>query len=129
MRVLVLDRAWRLLLAKRRDPVEGGLYWEPPGGAIEPGELLEETGIDAHLPEQPGSSFRRTYRWKGEDRVRNELVFAVCLQASGAEPVMEDDEERKTFLKWRWVTEHELSGLEAELYPPDPFAIARSALD
>jgi ADP-ribose pyrophosphatase YjhB (NUDIX family) len=37
--VLILDGEGRLLLLRRAD----NKYWGPPGGATEPGELLEET--------------------------------------------------------------------------------------
>ncbi len=55
-RVLCLDPAGRVLLLRWRDPAEGAIFWEPPGGGLEPGEsplaaarreLHEETGLPA----------------------------------------------------------------------------------
>ena len=37
-RVICLDAADRVLLMHWRDPSDGHLLWEPPGGGIEPGE-------------------------------------------------------------------------------------------
>jgi 8-oxo-dGTP pyrophosphatase MutT (NUDIX family) len=58
VRVICLDANNRLLLLRWRDPVDGTILWEPPGGKIEAGEtpvdaarreLHEETGVSGDL--------------------------------------------------------------------------------
>ncbi|MET7271269.1 NUDIX hydrolase [Streptomyces flaveolus] len=62
MRVVCLDSAGRVLLLRRRDPVDGTLLWEPPGGGVEAGETpLEAAG--ANWPRRPGWTRRRF--WNG----------------------------------------------------------------
>lgn len=135
VRILVLDASGRLLLAKRRDPASGRLVWEPPGGAIEIGEsrvgaaereLLEETGIAASLDRSAWWERVRSYTWKGEDRVRAEALCTVRVGEVAIRPQMPTEEERDTFLEWRWIGEHELGLLDAPCYPSDPFALLAS---
>lgn len=135
VRVLLIDPNGRLLLAKREDPHSRTCIWEPPGGAIEHGEtpeiaaireIREETGIELIEPLELGESVHRSYRWKGENRERDELIFRVMLAQSPAVSSQMGDEERSTFVDWRWVEQRELRSLDAPWYPDDPFAIALS---
>lgn len=135
VRILVIDRLQRLLLAKRQDPMSGRCVWEPPGGAIDPGEsaaaaaereLLEETGIIAHISSHGWVPRHREYEWKGEQRIREELFYTVHVDMPTVRPQMPTEEERATFLEWRWVSRDELCDIDADLYPSDPFGIADS---
>ncbi len=74
MRIICLDLRSRVLLLRWRDPFDGDLLWEPPGGGIEPGEtdleaarreLVEETGLDPSLIVGPPVMVPRDTKWNG----------------------------------------------------------------
>lgn len=109
--------------------------WEPPGGAIDPGEsaaeaaareLGEEAGIVAPIEPDRSIALHRDYVWKGESRTRDEQIFLVWVTHADVRGAMEAS-EAATFIEWRWLTEHQVRGLnDDEIYPADPFALART---
>lgn len=89
--VLVLDPQGRLLLLKRAD----NECWGPPGGAVEPGEVveeaarresLEETGLELGDLSLFGvfSGQDQFYRYPNGDEVHNVTVVYIGRHAGGA---------------------------------------------
>ncbi|HUY29895.1 MAG TPA: NUDIX domain-containing protein [Acidimicrobiales bacterium] len=131
VRVLALDPDGRVLLARRRDPVSRREVWEPPGGAVDPGEdladaaereLLEETGIAMPVCALRWSPVHREYEWNGEHRRRDEAVCVVHVAGAKVRPRM-SPAERASFLEWRWWSIGELADAADEVYPSDLAAI------
>ncbi|MDA8295408.1 MAG: NUDIX domain-containing protein [Actinomycetota bacterium] len=134
VRVLVLDGAGSLLLARRRDPLSAHEVWEPPGGAIDSGEraadaagreLREETGIVAAIDPDRSLQLHREYHWKGERRSRDERIFLVRVARAEVRGAM-DATEAATFVEWRWLTEDQVRLLGEDVYPAEPHAMARA---
>jgi 8-oxo-dGTP pyrophosphatase MutT (NUDIX family) len=92
VRVVLLDSTGRLLLFRTVDPTapEEGVWWELPGGGMEPGEstaqtavreLAEETGIVVPTADIGPASWARaaTYRRRGRRILQHERVVSVQL--------------------------------------------------
>ena len=88
--VLVLDHRNRLLLLKRRD----NKCWGLPGGAVEPGEVVEdaakretceETGLSLGDFSLYGvfSGDDQFYRYPNGDEVHNVTIVYLCRHANG----------------------------------------------
>jgi 8-oxo-dGTP pyrophosphatase MutT (NUDIX family) len=84
VRVICLDASDRVLLLHWRDPFDGTLLWEPPGGGIEQGEspleaakreLAEETGLDPVNVRDYSVPVERDVRWNGRRLVGSEHFF------------------------------------------------------
>ena len=127
-RVLCLDPSARVLLLHWRDPQDGRLIWEPPGGGLEEGEtdleaarreLFEETGITARLHDRWATEVERDFVWAGRRYVGPERFFALRLAASPAvHPVALTDSEAPTYLGHAWFRPDELGRLDGFLEPP-----------
>lgn len=132
VRAVVLDLDERVLLLHTQDlfyPQEG-LWWELPGGGVEPGEtvteaiireLAEETGL-AVTPAQVGApTWRRrsSYRWRGGRRISNEVVVPVRLPCAG--PGLDDSgrtpAEKEDYVGHRWWAVPEVVASESRFYP------------
>jgi 8-oxo-dGTP pyrophosphatase MutT (NUDIX family) len=94
VRLVVLDPSGSLLLFRTREITlpELGLWWELPGGGLEPDEtyvdaavreLREETGIGIGAAQVGPPGWRRstTYRHRGTRRLQHEVVATVTLNA------------------------------------------------
>jgi 8-oxo-dGTP diphosphatase len=129
VRILCVDERGAVLLLNWRDPVDGHVFWEPPGGGIEAGEtareaavreLREETGLALGL--RPRSVLvPRAYRWMGKDFRHVEELF-LADAGSGVAPDPDQasptEEEVASFLGWRYVAPGEMGSLDAPLEPP-----------
>jgi len=114
--ILVLDKQKRLLLMKRSDSG----YWGMPGGATEPGELvdeaakretLEETNLEIGEMSLFGvfSGPELYYKYPNGDEVYN--VTIVYLSRDWRGEVQLNDEHTE----WRWFTVREIP---EEISPP-----------
>jgi TDG/mug DNA glycosylase family protein len=118
-RALVQDEGGRLLLVRYVSPMDGGVWWALPGGAVQPGEshedavrreLIEETGIAA----DPGPCvWTREFVFPFGDRWyrQAEQIFLVRVEAPGLAPLTDAlRTEGVQELRWWTVDEVESSG-------------------
>ena len=132
--MLCVDPQGRVLLLRWRDPGDGTVFWEPPGGGLEPGEshiaaarreLHEETGLPADVvQEQPGIVVHRDFRWNGDHFQGPEVFFAGRVAAAdipGGQGLT--DGETGTLLGHRWFTREELAAPGEPVEPPELPAI------
>jgi 8-oxo-dGTP pyrophosphatase MutT (NUDIX family) len=133
-RVICLDAADRVLLLHWRDPLDGRLLWEPPGGGIEPNEtpfeaarreLAEETGLDPANVRNHSMPVERNVRWNGRRLVGPEHFFVArypeeqpALSRSGLLP-----DEQINLHGYRWVAWSGLGRLIDPVEPPQLEAV------
>ncbi|MBN1305070.1 MAG: NUDIX domain-containing protein [Anaerolineales bacterium] len=114
--VLILDSQGRLLLMKRTDSG----CWGPPGGAVEPGEVIEaaarrEVREETSLQVSGLSLFgvfsgpELFYEYPNGDQVYNVTIVYVTQEWQGQ---VQADEEHST---WRWFSMDEIP---VDLSPP-----------
>jgi 8-oxo-dGTP diphosphatase len=126
VRILCVDPSGAVLLMKWRDPADGHVFWEPPGGGIEPGEtsreaagreLYEETGLIVELAE--GTVLvERDYHWLGHHFVHVEEFFWANVVDAEPRLAAPSDEEVASFVSWRFVSRSQFGQLDASLEPP-----------
>ena len=126
--IAVVFRGGRVLLVRRANPPDAGL-WGFPGGKIEPGEtieraavreLAEETGIEADACRVVTAVDAIDRDASGALRRHFVLIAVLCRWLSG-EPVAGDDA-----LEARWFALDELDDEELAL-SPDVAEVARHA--
>jgi 8-oxo-dGTP pyrophosphatase MutT (NUDIX family) len=129
VRIICLDVDGRVLLMCWRDPHDGALIWEPPGGGIEAGEspfetarreLAEETGLDPDSIVDSPLLVDRDTTWKGKRYVGTEEFYLArypsAQPALGRDGLMVDEQQNLT--DHRWLHLSELSTLDGRLEPP-----------
>jgi 8-oxo-dGTP pyrophosphatase MutT (NUDIX family) len=129
VRVVCVDGIGRVLLLRWRDPWDGSLLWEPPGGGIEPGEtrlqaarreLTEETGLDVGAIVDRPVRVHRDLPWNGQRHVGPEDFFLA--RYPGQAPVLSHDgllpDEQVNIVEHAWVPWRELTTLD-RLEPPN----------
>lgn len=130
-RVTCLDPEGRVLLLRWRDPSDGHVLWEPPGGGLEPGESAtdaalrewaEETGLPA--PDLAGAltTVARDLLWNGYRHVGDEHFLLAHTQVAGRPDTSTQTEfEAACYLGHDWVHWSEFGSLadpvEPELLP------------
>jgi 8-oxo-dGTP pyrophosphatase MutT (NUDIX family) len=128
-RVLCLDPRGRVLLLRWRDPVDRTIFWEPPGGGLEPGEsplaaarreLYEETGLPADAVLDRSIVVQRDFRWNGGHFQGPETFFlgrVATAEVPGAWGLTGDEEG--ALLGYSWFTREELATCREPLQPPE----------
>lgn len=142
-RVLCLDPGGRVLLLRWRDPVDGTIFWEPPGGGLEPGEsplaaarreLNEETGLPADVVLDRWVVVQRDFRWRGRHYRGPETFFlgqVAVAEVPGAHGLTGGEEG--ALLGHGWFTRQELAACREPIQPPelaailDQFGVSRSS--
>jgi 8-oxo-dGTP pyrophosphatase MutT (NUDIX family) len=132
-RVLCLDHQGRVLLLRWRDPIDHTVFWEPPGGGIEPGEspiaaarreLTEETGLPAEAVHERSIVVQRNFRWNGQRFSGPETFFLGRVpdaDVPGATGLTEDEDG--AMMGYHWFTRAELATWREPLEPPELHAI------
>ena len=136
-RVLVLDRAGRVLLLHGFDPAEpSARYWFTVGGGIDDGEtpagaaareLYEETGLRVPV-DGIGAPVHHDVTEFGFDGVRyrqEQDFFVVRVDGGPIAPAALDAYEHATISEYRWWSAAELSATTDTYYPPDLPALVR----
>jgi 8-oxo-dGTP pyrophosphatase MutT (NUDIX family) len=128
-RVLCLDPGGRVLLLRWRDPADRTIYWEPPGGGLEPGEsaidaarreLHEETGLPAESVLDRAIVVQRDFRWNGQHFQGPETFFlgrVADADIPGAAGLTGDEDG--ALLGYGWFTRDELAACREPLQPPE----------
>ncbi|MEV5409038.1 NUDIX domain-containing protein [Thermopolyspora sp. NPDC052614] len=137
-RVLCVDGTDRVLLLRWHDPVHGVVFWEPPGGGLDPGEtplqaarreLTEETGLPGEAVLDVWTPVRRDYHWLGVHYVKVEPFYLARFgDRPAVRPAALTEEESGTFLGFGWFSAAEVAALPEPVEPPDLVDILRELL-
>ncbi len=132
VRLVVLDEHDQILLFHTREPdyPELGMWWELPGGGIDPGEsyveaavreLREETGFVVEPAAIGQANWTRvaTFKHRGVRRVQEEVVAAVRVPgiAPPVDVTGQFDYEIDAYLSARWWPRAELLATGERSYP------------
>jgi 8-oxo-dGTP pyrophosphatase MutT (NUDIX family) len=125
-RIICLDDQDRLLLLRLRDPFDGSIKWEPPGGGIETGEtpleaarreLTEETGLPGDLIEAAPVEIARAFRWNGRDHEHPEWFYLARITKADVAPGGLRVDESDNFLGYRWFSLEEIRSSPERIEP------------
>ena len=127
-RVVCVDVDSRLLLLQWRDPSDGAVFWEPPGGGIEAGEspfdaacreLFEETGIARECVHPRSIEVERDVWWNGQHFTGPEQFFVARVVEAVATPQRLGSDEGANLVEHRWFNWSDVCGLEERVEPPN----------
>jgi 8-oxo-dGTP pyrophosphatase MutT (NUDIX family) len=132
VRVVVLDTVDTILLFHTHDPdhPDLGLWWELPGGGIDPGEtyldaaireLREETGIMVEPSQVGPPTWRRraSFRQRQRRHLQEEVIVTVRLSKRG--PDVDEEQrlnyEREDYFGFRWWQRRQIMSSDERFYP------------
>lgn len=137
VRVICLDSSGRVLLLCWRDPYDGALIWEPPGGGIERGEspwdaarreLVEETGLDPSSIVDSPITVERDTTWNGRRFIGPEEFyparFATDRPSLSRLGLMADEQEN--LRDHAWLLPDEFDSVVGRLEPPALAAVVNA---
>jgi 8-oxo-dGTP diphosphatase len=125
-RIICLDAQNRILLLRLRDPFDGSIKWEPPGGGIDAGETplqaarrerVEETGLPGELVEPSPVEIARAFRWNGRDHEHTEWFYLARIPTTEVHPAGLQADERDQFLGHRWFSQEEIRSSPDRIEP------------
>jgi len=127
-RVLLIDASERVLLFRMR-PVDGPVFWAPPGGGLEPGETHEQAAV-RELREETGwrdpvlgpfiGRRRHVVTWNdGVTYDSRERWYLARVDALEIDDAGWTDDERLDMGEHRWWTAEELDATAERLTPSD----------
>lgn len=132
VRVVVLDADDRILVFRTREAGQPqfGLWWELPGGGIEPGEtaeqaavreLSEETGItvDVRRVRPPNWTRTATYLRRGRRILQHEVVVLIRLDRPGPDldTSRQLPDEKEDYIGHAWLRVDDVIGSAEPFYP------------
>lgn len=129
-RVLLVDRAGRILLQNCCDPSAGDRtgWWNTTGGGIDEGEtaaqaaareLREETGLEIDGVGEVVHRRLTEFRFGGEAYRQAEEYFLVRTDAFDPVPTAHSELEMQAVLGLRWWTREELRATAEQIYPQE----------
>jgi 8-oxo-dGTP pyrophosphatase MutT (NUDIX family) len=132
VRIVLIDSRSRMLAFRTREysRPEYGLWWELPGGGIEPGEtaaqaavreLYEETGIAVDESEVRPPNWVRssTYVKRGTRRLQHEVVVLIRLDRPGPDldTSRQLPDELEDYVDYAWLPVDSVIGSTEPFYP------------
>ncbi len=132
VRIICLDNAERVLLLHWRDPFDGRVFWEPPGGGVEADEseldaarreLTEETGLPTQTITGPVVRVQRDYSWAGRRLISLEPFFVARVGEAQVRPTALTDEEQISLLGFYWWRPEELDDPGVVVEPGELLAL------
>lgn len=137
-RVVCVNGLGRVLLMHWRDTVSGEVFWEPPGGGIDPGEtpltaarreLAEETGLPGRAVLDIWVPVPRDFHWLGVHYVKVEPFYLARFPVvPRAVPAVLTPEESGTYLGTAWLSPAEMAALPDPIRPPNVAEITTELL-
>jgi 8-oxo-dGTP pyrophosphatase MutT (NUDIX family) len=138
-RVICLDRQNRVLLLHWRDPGNGQLLWEPPGGGVEPEEseseaakreLYEETGLLRTVRDCWAVEVERDFVWNMKRFVGPERFYGLRVDdAVSVTPAALTESESGALVDFGWFSVEEMAGLADRVEPPELPSVVASLVE
>ncbi|ONI90378.1 NUDIX domain-containing protein [Actinosynnema sp. ALI-1.44] len=133
-RILLLDRADRVLLIHALDPTDPGhRWWELPGGGLDDGEdledaalreLAEETGITLTALDRKLWVRESRFRYKDRDHHRIDHVFLARTSSTAPQVALKPTENEKAgLIERRWWSADDLRQCGDKLLPANLSAL------